>query len=78
LFSWFIKHAYRNPWNVKGTREMNDFSTPYLALHKLMKSFLEATSRGKYDLAYQISLDITDVAHDLELIAKQLSETYGV
>ena len=57
---------------------MNDFSTPYLALHKLMKSFHETTSRGKYDLAYQISLDITDVAHDLELIAKQLSETYGV
>jgi hypothetical protein len=56
---------------------MNDFSTPYLALHKLLKSFHEATLRGKYDHAYQISLDITDVAHDLELIAKELSEQWG-
>jgi hypothetical protein len=55
---------------------MNDYSTPYLALLKLIKDFHEATLQGKYDKAYQISLDITDVAHDLELIAKNLSEQW--
>ena len=56
---------------------MNDFSTFYLALHKLMKDFHEATLKGQYDKAYQISLDMTDVAHDLELIAKDLAEQWG-
>ena len=55
---------------------MNDFATPYLALHKLMKSFHEAITKGDYNLAYQISLDITDVSHDLELIAKDLADAH--
>ena len=55
---------------------MTDFCTPYLALHKLMKLFLEATTKGQFDRAYEISLDITDVAHDLELIAKDLSDAH--
>ena len=61
----------------KGTREMNDYSTPYLALLKLTKDYHEATLKGQYDKAYQISLDMTDVAHDLELIAKDLAEQWG-
>ena len=56
---------------------MNDYSTPYLALLKLTKDFHEATLKGQYDKSYQISLDITDVAHDLELIAKDLAEQWG-
>lgn len=55
---------------------MNDFSTPYLALNKLIKEFHEATIKGKYGQAYEIALDITDVAHDLELIAKGLCDGF--
>jgi hypothetical protein len=55
---------------------MNDYSTPYLALLKLIKDFHETTLKGQYDKAYQISLDITDVAHDLELIAKGLADAH--
>jgi len=55
---------------------MNDYSTPYLALLKLIKDFHEATLKGQYDKVYQISLDITDVALDLELIAKDLADVH--
>ena len=57
---------------------MNDFSTPYLALHKLMKSFHESITKGNYQQAYEISVDITDVSQQLEDIAKGLTKEYGI
>ena len=55
---------------------MNDFSTPYLALHKLIKDFHNATHKGEYAKAYEISIDITDVSQQLEDIVKGLVNAY--
>ena len=55
---------------------MTDYSTPYLALHKLMKDFHAATIKGEFEKAYEISVDITDVAQQLEDIAKGLASAY--
>ena len=49
---------------------MIDFSTPYLALHKLMIDFHTATIKGDFQKAYEIAIDITDVSQQLEDIAK--------
>lgn len=56
---------------------MNDYSTPYLALHKLIKEFHEATLKGEYQRAYEIAVDITDVSQQLEDIAKGLASAYS-
>lgn len=56
---------------------MTDYSTPYLALHRLIKDFHEATLKGQYQQAYEISVDITDVAQQLEDIAKGLANAYS-
>lgn len=55
---------------------MIDYSTPYLALNKLIKDFHAATIKGEYQKAYEISVDITDVAQQLEDIAKGLVSAY--
>jgi hypothetical protein len=55
---------------------MNDFSTPYLALHKLMKDFHETITKGNYQQAHEISIDIVDVAQELEDISKGLRDAY--
>lgn len=55
---------------------MTDFSTPYLALHRLVRDFHDATLKGEYKRAYEISVDITDVAQKLEDIAKGLANAY--
>lgn len=55
---------------------MTDYSTPYLALHRLIKDFHEATLKGQYQKAYEVSVDITDVAQQLEDIAKGLASAY--
>jgi hypothetical protein len=55
---------------------MTDFSTPYLALHKLMKDFHETITKGNYQQAYEIAVDITDVSQQLEDIAKGLAKEY--
>ena len=56
---------------------MNDYSTPYLALHKLIKNFHAATIKGEYQKAYEIAVDITDVSQQLEDIAKELVNAYS-
>lgn len=55
---------------------MIDFSTPYLALHKLMIDFHTATIKGDFQKAYEISIDITDVSQQLEDIAKGMFNAY--
>jgi hypothetical protein len=55
---------------------MIDFSTPYLALHKLMIDFHAATIKGDFQKAYEISIDITDVSQQLEDIAKGMFNAY--
>ena len=56
---------------------MNDYSTPYLALNRLMKDFHAATIKGEYEKAYEIAVDITDVSQELEDIAKGLARAYS-
>jgi hypothetical protein len=56
---------------------MIDFSTPYLALHKLMKDFHDATIQGEYKKAYEIAIDITDLSQELEDIAKGIANAYS-
>jgi hypothetical protein len=56
---------------------MNDYSTPYLALHKLMKDFHAATIHGEYKKAYEIAIDITDIAQQIEDIAKGMASAYS-
>jgi hypothetical protein len=53
-----------------------DFSTPYLALHKLMKDFHEIINKGQYQQAHEISIDIVDVAQQLEDISKGLRDAF--
>ena len=55
---------------------MNDFSTPYLALHKLMRYFHETITKGNFQRAHEISIDIVDVAQELEDISKGLRDAY--
>jgi phage gp36-like protein len=55
---------------------MNDYSTPYLALHKLMRDFHETILEGNYQRAHEIAVDITDVAQALEDISKELRDAY--
>ena len=57
---------------------MINYSTPYLALNKLMKDFHAATIKGEYAKAYEIAVDITDVSQQLEDIAKGLAKEYGI
>lgn len=56
---------------------MTDYSTPYLALHRLFKDFHDATLKGQYQKAYEIAVDITDVAQQLEDIAKGMASAYS-
>jgi hypothetical protein len=55
---------------------MKDFSTPYLALHKLMRDFHETITKGNFQRAHEISIDIVDVAQELEDISKGLRDAY--
>ena len=55
---------------------MTDFSTPSLAMMKLMKEYHTETIKGHYDLAYQIAIDLADVAQNLEGVAKGLSDAF--
>ena len=55
---------------------MIDYSTPYLALHKLMKNFHETINKGNYQQAHEISIDMVDVAQQLEDISKGLRDAF--
>ena len=55
---------------------MTDFSTPYLALHKLLKDFHETITKGNYQQAHEISIDIVDVSQQLEDISKGLRDAH--
>jgi hypothetical protein len=56
---------------------MIDYSTPYLALHKLLKDFHVATIQGEYKKAYEIAIDITDLSQQLEDISKGMASAYS-
>jgi hypothetical protein len=56
---------------------MNDYSTPYLALQRSIREFHDATLKGEYQRAYEISVDITDLSQQLEDIAKGLASAYS-
>jgi len=56
---------------------MIDYSTPYFAMHKLMKDFHTATIQGEYKKAYEIAIDITDIAQQIEDIAKGMASSYS-
>lgn len=61
----------------KGIKNMVDnYSGPFLTLHRLSKEFYEATMQGEYARAYEISLDITEMAQKLEDFAKGLRDAY--
>jgi len=55
---------------------MTDFSTPYLTMLKLMKDYHQETIKGHYDQAYEIAVDLADVAQNLEDIAKNLFNNF--
>lgn len=52
---------------------MNDYSKPYITLQLLMKEFHEATLKGQYQVAYEISVDIAEIANQLEHVAMELA-----
>lgn len=52
---------------------MEDFSKPYIAINHLLKDFHEAITKGQYVKAYEISVDITDLAQQLEDISQQMT-----
>ena len=56
---------------------MIDYSTPYLALHKLMKDFHETINKGNYQQAHEISIDMVDVAQALEDVSKGLRDAHS-
>ena len=56
---------------------MTDFSTPYLALQRSIRDFHNATLKGEYQRAYEISVDITDLSQQLEDIAKGLANAFN-
>ena len=60
----------------KGIKNMDNYSGPFLTLHRLCKEFYEATMQGEYARAYEISLDITDMSQRLEDFAKGLRDAY--
>ena len=49
---------------------MNDLSTPYLALQRLTKEMYEQLNRRNYTRAYEISIDMVDLAQQMEDITK--------
>lgn len=60
----------------RGIKNMDNYSGPFLTLHRLCKDFYEATIQGEYARAYEISLDITDMSQRLEDFAKGLRDAY--
>jgi hypothetical protein len=60
----------------RGIKNMDNYSGPFLTLHRLCKDFYEATMQGEYARAYEISLDITEMAQKLEDFAKGLRDAY--
>jgi len=51
---------------------MNDLITPYLALQRLNKEFYEQVNQKNYVKAYEISVDMVDLAQQMEDISKRL------
>ena len=44
---------------------MNDLSTPYLTLQRLTKEMYEQLNRRNYTRAYEISIDMVDLAQQM-------------
>lgn len=52
---------------------MKDFSQTYLSLQRLMREYHEATTKNNFKKAYEISVDITDLAQKLEDVTKDMA-----
>lgn len=50
-----------------------DYSKPYILIKRLLKEFYNASIRGEMTKAYEISVDIAEVANQLEQIAQELA-----
>ncbi len=48
---------------------MNDYSLPLLVLRKLSKDYEDAMLKGKKDKAYEVSVDLVEMALKLSDIA---------
>jgi hypothetical protein len=49
---------------------MKDISTPYLALQRLSRELYEQINQRNYTRAYEISIDMVDLAQQMEDISK--------
>jgi len=52
-----------------GASVMNDYSLPLIVLRKLLKDYEEAMLKGKQDQAYEVSVDLVEMALKLSDIA---------
>ena len=51
---------------------MNDLITPYLTLQRLTKELYEQVNQKNFTRAYEISIDMVDLAQQMEDISKRL------
>ena len=51
---------------------MNDLITPYLTLQRLTKELYEQVNQKNFTRAYEISIDMVDLAQQMEDISKGL------
>jgi hypothetical protein len=55
---------------------MTDLTTPYLALQRLNKELYEQINQRNYTRAYEISIDMVDLAQQMEDITKGYLDAY--
>jgi hypothetical protein len=53
---------------------MDDLITPYLTLQRLTKELYEQINNKNYTQAYEISVDMVDLAQQMEDISKRLAD----
>ena len=55
---------------------MQDYADPIITLKALIKSYEEAKNRNKHLNAYELAIDIVDIAQQLEDISQQDTVKY--
>ena len=65
-----INFAVKNPSYI-------DFAETLLEIKRTTKAYEEATLKKDWDGAYDISITLVDLTHDLEDIARQMLEQQG-
>jgi hypothetical protein len=53
---------------------MDNLITPYLTLQRLTKELYEQINNKNYTQAYEISVDMVDLAQQMEDISKRLAD----